>query len=1009
MPANEAVVITVREDGALVVKRNLDAMGAAGTKASKGIDRVKLALGSMTTSIAGVSPAMSSMQAKIGIITGSLGNFIKSARDSASAFVGFQRASDDVDQLRASLDPAFAALQKFDKALELLNSSLVSGAISNSQYEATLELVMREYETTSSGALKLAAAQATLQTQLDSLRAGYDPLFASSKRYEAAVDTLNAGLREGMVSISQYEAALERLGQQYLTTGAQSKSLGVAAANSANVFAQFNDIGVMMAAGQNPIQLALQQGTQLSQVFTGIVASGGGVRGVLSALASGFMSLISPISLITIGVIAFGAAAVQWFTAGSEKAMTMKDRLDELSSAVSAYTSMAGIASSSTTELSEKFGLAGEKIGKMSQTLSEFLQVQAITKMQEALGQLSEEFGGFAGQVLTPRAGGNVMTELERTTMTVRDEFGLLNSQAVSLVGALQQMQTAQNPQEAIAASQLFNDILLQIYGTAELVPVQFQNMAIAAGEVARMGGEVLSAEEKILAARQANYVLQQQIYAASRVKANEDLATANALVKSYQEQTRMQQLIAQYGESSVQVTKARQAAELQVLQAQVDQLDVSQAVKDEIMRAAQATNGAINATNAWASAMAGVAAQIRGIMAALSALSGTLIGNASAQVEVQALKAGKTIAEARIAATKYEIETEYKARDMGAKNVFERGLVWMDKTAKLKAVDLATELTGLQKIAAEKERAASAGGGGGGGGGGGKPKLSDEMKLENDLLEDAIGKRGEFVEKLNAVNALLAEGSAAYTKTDAFTELAGMVGSDIFAGTQEAIDAQIARFQVMYDQIEMMRQADLISEQSARQAMAAVEVQYTEMRLSGQKALFGELAKLSKSGNRTLAAIGKAAAVAQATIDGYLAIQKALAEYPPPMSYAIAGAVGLTTAANVASILSTNANFATGGSFVVPGSGGVDSAMVGLRASPGERVTVQTPAQVRKGTEAANGTSGGATGAAPQVNQRIINVIDPAIVGDYLATPEGEDVLVNVISRSGIMGRSGA
>lgn len=319
MSANEAVVITVREDGALVVKRNLDAMGAAGTTASKGIDRVKLALGSMTTSIAGVSPAMSSMQAKIGIITGSLGNFIKSARDSASAFVGFQRASDDVDQLRASLDPAFAALQKFDKALELLNSSLVSGAISNSQYEATLELVMREYETTSSGALKLAAAQATLQTQLDSLRAGYDPLFASSKRYEAAVDTLNAGLREGMVSISQYEAALERLGQQYLTTGAQSKSLGVAAANSANVFAQFNDIGVMMAAGQNPIQLALQQGTQLSQVFTGIVASGGGVRGVLSALASGFMSLISPISLITIGVIAFGAAAVQWFTAGRDR------------------------------------------------------------------------------------------------------------------------------------------------------------------------------------------------------------------------------------------------------------------------------------------------------------------------------------------------------------------------------------------------------------------------------------------------------------------------------------------------------------------------------------------------------------------------------------------------------------------------------------------------------------------------------------------------------------------
>ena len=84
-------------------------------------------------------------------------------------------------------------------------------------------------------------------------------------------------------------------------------------------------------------------------------------------------------------------------------------------------------------------------------------------------------------------------------------------------------------------------------------------------------------------------------------------------------------------------------------------------------------------------------------------------------------------------------------------------------------------------------------------------------------------------------------------------------------------------------------------------------------------------------------------------------------------------------------------------------------TAMVGLRASPGERVTVQTPAQVRKGSEAANGTSAGGGGAAPQVNQRIINVIDPALVGDFLATPEGEDVLVNVISKSGILGRGGA
>ena len=41
----------------------------------------------------------------------------------------------------------------------------------------------------------------------------------------------------------------------------------LAAGSAANLTAQFNDISVMMAAGQNPMQLAIQQGTQITQVF----------------------------------------------------------------------------------------------------------------------------------------------------------------------------------------------------------------------------------------------------------------------------------------------------------------------------------------------------------------------------------------------------------------------------------------------------------------------------------------------------------------------------------------------------------------------------------------------------------------------------------------------------------------------------------------------------------------------------------------------------------------------
>jgi lambda family phage tail tape measure protein len=48
---------------------------------------------------------------------------------------------------------------------------------------------------------------------------------------------------------------------------------------------------------------------------------------------------------------------------------------------------------------------------------------------------------------------------------------------------------------------------------------------------------------------------------------------------------------------------------------------------------------------------------------------------------------------------------------------------------------------------------------------------------------------------------------------------------------------------------------------------------------------------------------------------------------------------------------------FATGGAFNVGGTGGVDSQMVAFRASPGERVTVQTPAQQARGRRPANVT----------------------------------------------------
>lgn len=261
-------------------------------------------------------------------------------------------------------------------------------------------------------------------------------------------------------------------------------------------------------------------------------------------------------------------------------------------------------------------------------------------------------------------------------------------------------------------------------------------------------------------------------------------------------------------------------------------------------------------------------------------------------------------------------------------------------------------------------------------------------------VLQGILGPQKDFMDQLAAINSLIAEGKITQEQANAYLV---EQQSALFEGTLEQQQAWVTSYEQTLAQIDALRQADLISEQTAAQMKAKANADLYAKQLGNASSFFGNLASLSRSENRTLAAIGKAAAVTQATIDGVLAVQKALASAPPPANYALAAAVGAATAANVAQIMSTNLGFQTGGSFVVGGTGGPDSQMVAFRATPGEKVSVARPEQVRKGDP----YEGAGQMPAPQLNARIVNVLDPAMVGDFLSTPDGEQVLVNVMRRN--------
>lgn len=74
--------------------------------------------------------------------------------------------------------------------------------------------------------------------------------------------------------------------------------------NTANIAAQFQDIGVTAAMGMNPLLVALQQGTQLSAVLNGMVNP-------LQNLKEGFLQIINPTSLWTIALTALTVAVIQ--------------------------------------------------------------------------------------------------------------------------------------------------------------------------------------------------------------------------------------------------------------------------------------------------------------------------------------------------------------------------------------------------------------------------------------------------------------------------------------------------------------------------------------------------------------------------------------------------------------------------------------------------------------------------------------------------------------------------
>lgn len=237
----------------------------------------------------------------------------------------------------------------------------------------------------------------------DRLRSSIDPVAAAEikaqKAIEAATISADNAVKRGIASQVEAAAVLHKLKQQQLVdleqvreaqqklVDAQVSGSKVANNNSAsnfntaNVAAQFQDVFVTAQMGMNPLQIAIQQGTQLSAVLGPM-----GAAGAAKSLGAALVSIVNPVSLVTIGLVAAAAAAIQYFMAAKTNAKTADQAVTDHAALIS--------------KIREAYGEASEGLKAYERESKALLEAQARDNVEvmaaqaRAAGDVFQQFSG---------------------------------------------------------------------------------------------------------------------------------------------------------------------------------------------------------------------------------------------------------------------------------------------------------------------------------------------------------------------------------------------------------------------------------------------------------------------------------------------------------------------------------------------------------------------------------------------------------------------------------------
>lgn len=1013
--AEERIDIKVTDSGSDKAAKGLRAIASEATKAQKALDQVSARLSTlpaaqlnaMANAAARAADASTRVAAAEQKASSAI-NGTKSAMSAASAEGA--RAVTVIDRRTKSAEEAARAEARFSAAQKewMTGSAGWQKNLSSQNAEFAKrqqEVVDAEKKVAASMKDTIATAQRenrefdSLRSRSNALKSSLDPLYAAQVRFDREMREANALLRSGAINMKTYSAAVSAAKVRIDAAKASQDRFGgsarMASHHQATLVSRISDMGMSLASGQNPFSVLAQQGSQLQNLSMR-------VDGGFKTLARSVLSMINP---FTLAAAAAGALAAAWW--GVEKSSVA------LSKAATGLGRTAGLTGVQLKELADGAAQVGEVSIRSARTqAAAYISTGKIGgEIISGLIAVSKDYASFMGvdSVKATKDLAEAFSEPDKAAREMTRTFGLMDQETLKTIDSLIKQGDRLGAQkilmdEVAAAMKGHSDQASELTSFWDVATRAMSNYWTKLGEflhttrderidnlemrrdmatnpisrgmfersgnrqrledlrAAREADRAKAAEEDSLAAANQAAQAAKDVYdkgkaernkaareaaAAARTAAREAAAAAREAAKLAEARRRVDdQLdneISRMGmlKREREVQQRFDQIEEQLLRSKITLNDTeAKQIRDKIELLQR--EGEIQ------SAMDGIYEDINGA---------TLKYNATLEAATRLLDAGRISYEQYTQA----VNKAKLAHDSALDPLLDMGV----------AQDAAMRAARLYGVEAQK--------------------AAYYEQVRNQLMREGIILSAQYVQGENAKVDALMRGNAELLRQQQANSVIGSIVDPL-----KEKEEMLSNEQFYYDELKRLREENYINEEQYALASASIARKYDELKLQNASDFFSALAGLSSSSNRELAAIGKAAAITQATINTFLAVSEAM-RVPWPANLPLMAQAAAQGAALVGQISSISAgNFATGGQVMVGGRDGVDKNNVNMNVTKGERITIETPAQ-QKATDAAIANGQGGGGA--NVNVSNINVVDPRFVIDSMDTTAGSRVITNIIT----------